>query len=79
MSSTVFRWDDHCARTIIVGILSIRCADIFLWLHSHHSRPQLWKMSCVSPANEPKRSRTRRTHRTRTTLGAKCGVAPGTC
>ena len=52
---------------------------IFLWLQSRHSRPEPRKMSCVSPANKPKRSRTRRTHMTRTTLGAKCGVAPGTC
>ena len=52
---------------------------IFLCLQSRHLRPEQRKMSCVSPTHKPKRSRKRRTHMTRTTLGAKCGVAPGTC
>ena len=29
VSSTVFRWDDQCATTLIVGMLSIRCANIW--------------------------------------------------
>ena len=36
MSSTVLRWDDWCAGTVIVGMLSIRCADI--WSLSNQSR-----------------------------------------
>ena len=29
MSSTVLRWEDRCAKTIIVGMLSMRCAIIW--------------------------------------------------
>ena len=28
VSSTVLRWDDRCAKTVIVGMLSTRCADM---------------------------------------------------
>ena len=28
VSSTVARWDDMCARIVIVGTLSMRCADM---------------------------------------------------
>ena len=39
MSSTVLRWDDWCARTVIVGMLSIRCAEIWLcWSLSNQLR-----------------------------------------
>ena len=26
--STVFRWEDRCTKTVIVGMLSMRCAEI---------------------------------------------------
>ena len=39
MSSTVLQWDDQCARIVIVGMLSIRCADIWrCWSLSNQSR-----------------------------------------
>ena len=29
MASTVFRWEDRCATTVIVGMLSMRC--VVMW------------------------------------------------
>ena len=39
MSSTVFWWEDRWARTVIVGMLSIRCAVTWrCWSLSNQSR-----------------------------------------
>ena len=39
MSGTVSRWDDRCAGTIIVGMLSMRCAVMWrCWSLSNQSR-----------------------------------------
>ena len=39
VSSTVLRWGDRCSRTVIVGMSSMRCADIWLcWSLSNQSR-----------------------------------------
>ena len=39
VSSTLSRWEYRCARTVIVGMLSMRCAVMWrCWLLSNQSR-----------------------------------------
>ena len=60
VSSTVVRWEDRCARTAIGGMLSIRCADIWLnWSLLNQSREATPRRVVCAPSSlisDPRRN-----------------------